>query len=93
MSDVILPVISSRSPQFEGHEFESLALIQRDRHFDPRLPLPHPALMKQKKEMIDIDMDMERRTILSTLWIFVLLNMVYADILGMLRPGYLESLE
>ena len=35
----------------------------------------------------------ERKALLSTLWIFVLLNMVYADILGMLRPGYLEFLE
>jgi len=30
---------------------------------------------------------------LSTMWIFVLLNMIYADILGMLRPGYLEFLD
>lgn len=35
----------------------------------------------------------DRKTILSTLWIFVLLNMIYADILGMLRPGYLEFLD
>jgi len=27
------------------------------------------------------------------MWIFVLLNMIYADILGMLRPGYLELLD
>ena len=27
------------------------------------------------------------------MWIFVLLNMIYADILGMLRPGYLEFLD
>ena len=37
--------------------------------------------------------DTERRALLSTLWIFVLFNMVYADILGMLRPGYLELLD
>lgn len=37
--------------------------------------------------------DLERKTLLSTLWVFVLLNMVYADILGMLRPGYLDFLD
>lgn len=37
--------------------------------------------------------DAERRTVLSTMWVFVLLNMIYADILGMLRPGYLELLD
>jgi hypothetical protein len=37
--------------------------------------------------------DVERKTVLSTMWIFVLLNMIYADILGMLRPGYLELLD
>ncbi|MCJ8278452.1 MAG: DUF6326 family protein [Rivularia sp. ALOHA_DT_140] len=37
--------------------------------------------------------DTQRKTLLSTMWIFVLLNMVYADILGMLRPGYLEFLQ
>ena len=36
---------------------------------------------------------LEHKTLLSTLWIFVLVNMVYADILGMLRPGYLDFLE
>ena len=35
----------------------------------------------------------EHKTLLSTLWIFVLVNMVYADLLGMLRPGYLDFLE
>jgi len=34
-----------------------------------------------------------RKSLLSTLWVFVLLNMVYADILGMLRPGYLDFLD
>ncbi len=33
------------------------------------------------------------RVVLSTTWVFVLLNMVYADILGMLKPGYLQDLE
>ena len=37
--------------------------------------------------------DTQRKALLSTMWIFVLLNMVYADILGMLRPGYLEFLD
>ena len=37
--------------------------------------------------------NVEIKSILSTLWIFVLLNMIYADILGMLRPGYLELLD
>ncbi|MDH3692424.1 MAG: DUF6326 family protein [Gammaproteobacteria bacterium] len=37
--------------------------------------------------------DVKRKTVLSTMWIFVLLNMIYADLLGMLRPGYLELLE
>jgi hypothetical protein len=35
----------------------------------------------------------DRKTIISTLWIFVLINMIYADIIGMLRPGYLEILD
>jgi hypothetical protein len=34
-----------------------------------------------------------RKSLLSTLWIFVLMNMIYADILGMLKPGYLDQLE
>ena len=37
--------------------------------------------------------DLGHKSLLSTLWVFVLLNMVYADILGTLRPGYLDSLE
>ena len=45
--------------------------------------------MKSSKRMTDV----ERKTLLSTMWIFVLLNMVYADILGMLRPGYLDFLD
>ncbi|MDJ0734289.1 MAG: DUF6326 family protein [Nostocaceae cyanobacterium] len=45
--------------------------------------------MKPNKEMTDT----KRKALLSTMWIFVLLNMVYADILGMLRPGYLEFLD
>ncbi|MGK7909567.1 MAG: DUF6326 family protein [Synechococcus sp.] len=37
--------------------------------------------------------DLERKSLLSMLWVFVLLNMVYADILGTLRPGYLDFLD
>jgi len=37
--------------------------------------------------------NVERNVLLSSMWVFVLLNMIYADILGMLRPGYLEMLE
>ena len=37
--------------------------------------------------------NVDRKTVLSTMWIFVLLNMIYADFLGMLRPGYLELLD
>lgn len=44
--------------------------------------------MKPRKPMTDV----QRKSLLSTLWIFVLLNMVYADILGMLRPGYVDFL-
>lgn len=34
-----------------------------------------------------------RKVILSILWVFVLINMIYADIIGMLKPGYTESLD
>ena len=37
--------------------------------------------------------DEKRKTLLCTAWIFVMLNMIYADLLGMLRPGYLDLLE
>ncbi len=33
------------------------------------------------------------RSVLSILWIFVLMNMIYADILNTLKPGYLDELE
>lgn len=32
------------------------------------------------------------KTKLSTLWIFILLNMIYADIIGYLEPGRLEAM-
>lgn len=31
--------------------------------------------------------------VLSTLWVFVLMNMIYADILNTLKPNYLQELE
>ena len=45
-------------------------------------------MMKSSPKNTDL-----RKSLLSTLWVFVLLNMVYADILGMLRPGYLDFLD
>lgn len=39
------------------------------------------------------DTAIDKRILLSTIWVFVLINMVYADIIGMLRPGYLELLD
>jgi hypothetical protein len=35
---------------------------------------------------------MERKSILSTLWIFVLLNMIFRDIHELVRPGLLEEM-
>jgi hypothetical protein len=32
------------------------------------------------------------RVVLSTTWVFVLMNMIYADILNTLKPGYLSEL-
>ena len=43
--------------------------------------------MEKSKTTID------KRVLLSTLWVFVLINMIYADIIGMLRPGYIELLD
>lgn len=36
---------------------------------------------------------MDERIVLSVLWVFVLMNMIYADILNTLKPGYLAELE
>lgn len=36
---------------------------------------------------------LDTKVLLSTLWVFVLINMIYADIIGMLRPGYIELLN
>mgnify|MGYP005989061823 CR=1 FL=1 len=33
------------------------------------------------------------KVVLSTLWVFVLMNMIYADILNTLKPEYLQELE
>lgn len=33
------------------------------------------------------------KIVLSTLWVFVLMNMIYADILNTLKPEYLQELE
>ena len=38
-------------------------------------------------------LNLDTKVLLSTLWIFVLINMIYADIIGMLRPGYIELLN
>ena len=43
--------------------------------------------------ILNRDIAIDRKVLLSTVWIFVLINMVYADIIGMLRPGYVELLE
>jgi hypothetical protein len=36
---------------------------------------------------------MNKKTVLSFLWIFVLMNMIYADILNTLKPGYLLEID
>jgi hypothetical protein len=35
----------------------------------------------------------DRKVVLSIIWVFVLMNMIYADILGMIRPGYVDFLD
>jgi hypothetical protein len=35
----------------------------------------------------------DRRVLLSITWVFVLMNMIYADILNTLKPSYLAELE
>lgn len=37
--------------------------------------------------------EIHRKITLSFLWIFVILNMVYADLIGMLKPGYVDTLN
>ncbi len=59
-------------------------------HFAARaIPSANYNLVRSNTAMTDKD----RKIVLSTMWVFVLLNMIYADILGMLRPGYLDLLE
>ncbi len=43
--------------------------------------------------MTNIQLPKNPRIVLSTLWVFVMMNMIYADILGTLKPGYVESLQ
>ena len=35
----------------------------------------------------------DHKVVISTLWVFVLINMIYADILDTLKPSYLSDLE
>lgn len=35
----------------------------------------------------------DKKVVLSTLWVFVLMNMIYADILNTLKPEYLKEIE
>ena len=44
--------------------------------------------MNTNKEIITMDMKAK----LSTLWIFILLNMIFADIHGFFKPGFLEEI-
>ena len=45
--------------------------------------------MNSEKKIAGMDMKVK----LSTLWIVVLFNMIFADILGFMLPGFLEILE
>jgi hypothetical protein len=38
------------------------------------------------------DYGLDRKTLLSTVWLFVLLNFIYCDILGMHEAGYLKDI-
>jgi hypothetical protein len=35
----------------------------------------------------------DKRNLLSGIWIFVMFNMIYADIIGQLVPGWLDKIE
>lgn len=37
--------------------------------------------------------DISKQSVLFALWVFVFFNMIYADLLGMIRPGYVEMLD
>lgn len=45
--------------------------------------------MNSNKKLINMD----RSVLLSAIWIFVLFNMIYADIITMLTPGWLERVD
>jgi len=44
------------------------------------------------KKFPNIGLFNNQKIVLSTLWVFVLMNMIYADILNTLKPGYLNEL-
>ena len=46
-----------------------------------------------KSLVIMISLILNKKVVLSTLWVFVLMNMIYADILNTLKPEYLQELE
>ncbi len=37
--------------------------------------------------------NVDKRVLLSAIWIFVLFNMIYADVITMLTPGWLERID
>lgn len=48
--------------------------------------------MKEIMKDIMKDVMKDMKTTLSTLWIFVMVNMVFADIIGFLNTGFLEQM-
>jgi len=42
---------------------------------------------------VKLNLVKDKKIVLSTLWVFVLMNMIYADILNTLKPGYLNELK
>lgn len=40
----------------------------------------------------NVKFKLDSKILISTIWVFVLINMIYADIIGMLKPGYVENL-
>jgi hypothetical protein len=44
---------------------------------------------KPNKQLIEVR---DKKTILSTLWIFVVFNIAFADIIGFIEPGTLERI-
>ena len=56
--------------------------------------MPKRLVQKRRRNVISKHRgNSERNDLLSIIWIFVLFNMIYADIIGMLVPGYLELLD